>query len=58
MGDPVNNFDEWFKENKSYLESNNVTSQVARIIWDSAKASATHEFVKLVHAGKLKVNLN
>lgn len=54
--DVHNNFKEWYFDNKDYLEANKIEESVARVIWDSAKASAVHDLVTLVHHGILVFN--
>ncbi len=55
--EPLSNFEQWYSDNLDFLESNGVERFIAQIIWDSAKSSAMHDLVSMVHSGKLKVNL-
>ena len=51
-------FEEWCRDNKNFLEVNKISTANAMLIWDSGKASAMHDFVSLIHAGKLVINLD
>jgi hypothetical protein len=54
----MSKFEEWFKENEDFLKANNVSKEIALIVWDSAKTSAMMDFTNLILSGTLKVNLN
>lgn len=49
----MSNFEEWFNSNKEFLEGNKISKEIAELIWNSAKASATHDLVTMVNDGKL-----
>lgn len=51
------NFTEWYEDNKSFLETNNVSLEVAEIIWNSAKTSAIHALLGMIQEGAIKVYL-
>lgn len=54
----MTDFDSWFKDNQEYLLSNNITKEVAEIIWNSAKTSAMHDLVTMVNDGKLTLRFD
>lgn len=49
----MSNFEEWFKNNEEFLNSNKISKEIAEVVWNSATASATHDFVTMVNDGKL-----
>ncbi len=54
----MSNFEEWFKSSKEFLEANNISKEVAELIWNSAKASAMHDLVTMVNDGKLTLSFS
>lgn len=49
-------FEDWLLEHKELLDAHNISEDVAKIIWESAKASAIVAYSDLIYSGVLIVN--
>ena len=53
-----NYFEHWYMHNEEFLSSNDVSKEVAEIIWNSAKASTMHDIVAAIQDGSLRIELS
>ena len=51
------NFIVWYRDNREFLENNNIKQEIAEIIWNSAKTSAIHDMLSAVQDGSLNVQI-